>query len=325
MVLKKLKIYKIPLTSDIVITINLNCHTYIDRLEKEMKDYFLCIIACILLLCAGQLSAAETVLSDPDHVSTGFEYRGAADVRLGDSFRKDIFSFGGMIDIRNESRFNQKFLPNHNWRGFGFVYMEQPLLNELLSLTAGVEHESAHPTMGFNDGNDTAYDKVYDSTYRAMNLNSLLLRLNSISGTGYTLIIFGDAQFYFKSKNTPELPENDLTWSEGISCGLEFRYPVCENTELFFSGFNRYVFESREKVKGNIYHDSDSGVETRYEDYPLINAVNTFSLKTGIILKSFIPDRKLAVYCGFLYGNIFGFVDSREKRTVYSLGIEIYH
>jgi hypothetical protein len=296
------------------------------RNEKYIKFTSLCIIA-ITALCSPWAIAADTVLSDPDHISTGFEYRGVSDVRLGDTFGTGRFSIGGMADIRNESRFNQEALPNHNWRGFGYIYADQALAEneELLKLTYGFEHESAHPTMGFNEGNDKAYDKIYDSTYRNTNLNSAMLRLSSTSGSGYSLTLTGDMQFYFNSRNTPELPVNELTWSGGISGGIEFKYPVAGDVSFFISVFDRYIFQSRKTIKANIYHDSDSGVVTRYEEYPVINNVNTFSAKAGLILNTIIPERKISLYCGFLYGNIYGFVDSREKRTVYSLGIEIFH
>jgi hypothetical protein len=296
------------------------------RNDKYIKFTSLFITAVTALFSTFAI-AADTVLSDPDHISTGFEYRGVSDVRLGDTFRKGPFSAGGMADIRNESRFHQEALPNHNWRGFACIYAEQAVTGneELLKLTFGFEHESAHPTMGFNEGNDRAYDKIYDGTYRNINLNSAMLRLSSTSGSGYSLTLTGDMQFYFKSRNTPELPVNDLTWSDGISGGIEFKYPVADNVNIFISGFDRYIFQSRKSIKAYIYHDTDSGAAARYREYPVINNVNTFSAKAGLILNSVIPDRKISVYCGFLYGNIYGFVDSREKRTVYSLGIDFFH
>lgn len=269
--------------------------------------------------------AAETVSADPDHISTGLEYRGTPDARIGDTFGYKRVMLGGMAEIRNESRFNQGALPNHNWRGFAFLYYNHPLEeNGLLTLTSGVEHESAHPTMGLNDGNNSAYDKIYDSTYRNINLNSFLLRLNGFTGSGYTLNFICDIQFYY-GRNTPELPVNRLAWSEGFSGGIEFRYPVYENLEFFISGFDRYIFQSRKKSSSNIYHDTVYGAETRYEEYPVINDTNTVSLKTGFTLNSLIPGRKASVYFEILYGNIYGFVDSREKRTVYSAGIEVSH
>jgi len=285
------------------------------------------IILTISVLYGTFLTAADTVLSDPDHISTGFEYRGTADIRIGDTFGSDSLTFGGMAEIRNESRFNQGILPNHNWRGFVFICSDYSLSDkkDLLELTYGFEHESAHPTMGLNDGNIRAYDKIYDSTYRNINLNSLMLRLSSTSGSGYALTLTGDIQFYFKSRNTPELPVNNLTWSEGISGGFEFKYPLDDKRCFFISGFDRYIFQSREKTSGNIYYNTTSGVTSRYEEYPVINNTNTVSAKTGFIFSSIIPGRKVSIYCGIIYGGIYGFVDSREKRTVYSCGIEIFH
>jgi len=283
------------------------------------------ILLIIFSLLTVNSRASQTVHADPDHIATGFEYRGVTDLRLGDSFGFDKLSMGGMIDIRNESRFNQKLFPNHNWRGFAFIYYDFSSAGDgsVFSLTPGFEHESAHPTMGFNDGNDSAYDKVYDETYRNINLNSFLLRFNYSTGSGYTLLLTGDAQFYFLSRNTPENPVNNLTWSEGISGGMEFLYPVSADYSLYLSVFDRYIFRGREKVTAEIYYDTGTGTEKRSTNYPLINNVNTVSARTGIILNNVFTERKLNIYCGILYGNIYGFVDSREKRTVYSIGIEI--
>ncbi len=273
------------------------------------------------------LNASQTVLSDPDHISTGIEYRDVTDVKLGDMFRFDYLSFGAMAEIRNESRFNQKILPNHNWRAFTFIYLEDFIdFNKgMLGLTTGFEHESAHPTMGLNEGNDTAYDKIYDGTYRNINLNSFLLRLCGRTDKEKSVTFNLDTQFYFYSRNTPELPVNKLTWSEGISGGIDFKFNLHRDTDFFISLYDRYIFRSRKNVYGNIYYNSPSGVETHYVEYPVINQINTISIKTGLIFNDLIIDRKLLIYSGFLYGNIFGFVDSREKRTVYSIGIEIIH
>jgi hypothetical protein len=288
-----------------------------------------------LCLCAGVLTLLMTVHgqssnslhADPDHIATGFEYRGVSDLRVGDSFSINSLSIGGMIDIRNESRFNQKILPNHNWRGFACIYYDliSFIKGDIASITTGLEHESAHPTMGLNEGNDSAYDKIYDGTYRNINLNSFLLRFSYRTGSGYTVEFTGELQFYFMSRNTPENPVNDLTWSEGISGGAEFRYPASSDFSLYFSVFDRYIFRGKEKVTAEIYYDTASGAEKRTCRYPLMNSMNTVSARAGIIFSNMFNERKLNVYCGVLYGNIYGFVDSREKRTVYSAGIEITH
>ncbi len=270
--------------------------------------------------------AAETTLSDPDHISTGYEFRGVSDVRLGETFGYGNFSFGAMADIRNEKQFNSEIIPNHNWRGFLFLYFTTPLNSiltnkEKITLTCGIEHESAHPTGGLNDAAGGAYDRIYDGTYRNINMNSLMTRL---SGSYSYFTFTGDAQFYY-GRNTPELPVNKLTWSEGVSGSVEFRYPVKGDCFFFISLFDRYIFQGGEKTSGNIYFDTDSGTIARYTEYPVINNINTVSIKTGLLFGEIIPFRNISVYCGFLYGSIYGFIDSREKRAVYSIGIEVLH
>lgn len=293
--------------------------------KKHLTIITLCIFAA--LYRDSYSFAAETALSDPDHISTGFEYSGISQVKLGDSIGYGNFLSGGMADIRNESRFNEEAIPNHCWRGFLFLYYSSPMDYDktIFKFTSGFEHESAHPTGGLIDRSGKAYDRIYDGAYRNINMNSFMMRISRRSGTGYEITYSGDMQFYFHSRNTPELPVNELTSSEGISGSVEFRYPVSENTVFFISAFDRYILQGRKKISADIYCDTDSGVVTQFRKYPVINNINTFSLKGGMVLGNIIPERKISLYCGFLYGNISGFTDSRENRTVYSLGVEILH
>jgi len=285
------------------------------------------IITASAFCYSSSAIAGVAVLSDPDHISTGIEYQGVPEAKAGDSFSYDNFFFGGMVEIRNESRFNQGALPNHNWRGFVYLYFSYPLTEntELLKLTAGFEHESAHPTMGLNAHNENAYDKIYDNNYRNINLNSFIARLSSSFGNKCVFTIISDLQFYYYSRNTPELPGNDLTWSEGLSSGFEFRYPLTGNVDFFISGFDRYIFQSRKKINAKIYYNTNSGLDTHCEVYPIINNMNTVSAKTGLIFSNLLSGRKISIYCGILYGNIYGFIDSREKRNQYSIGVEVFH
>ncbi len=280
--------------------------------------------AAVLLLINPFNAGAVTPLADPDFISTGYSYSGRSELRAGDIFGYGKISAGGMVEIRNEERFNQKFLPNHNWRGYAFIYHNSYFrhYHSPVIVSAGFEHESAHPTMGLNEGSNGAYEKIYDGTWRNINLNSFKTRLSYISGpVGFT----GDLQFYFNSRNTPELANNKLTWSEGVSGGIDYRYYLTPGIDLYVSLFDRYIFESRKKIVADIYLDTSSGVETRTINYPVINNVNTVTLKCGVIFHNIIPDRKLSLFIRLLYGNIYGFVDSREKRSVLSAGIEIFH
>lgn len=59
--------------------------------------------------------------------------------------------------------------------------------------------------------------------------------------------------------------------------------------------------------------------------YPVINSVNTVTLKTGTTFNTGCDGVMLSVYGSVLYGNIYGFVDSRDKRLQYAIGIELVH
>jgi hypothetical protein len=56
--------------------------------------------------------------------------------------------------------------------------------------------------------------------------------------------------------------------------------------------------------------------------YPIINHVNTIVLKTGFFILFNESRREAGLYGKALYGNPYGFVDSRDTRFVISFGIE---
>ena len=150
------------------------------------REFLLRIIQLLLLLLFSSHGIyASTVRADPDFISTGMEYCGVPAVKIGDNVRFGSFSLGGMVEIRNEERFNQGVFPNHNWRGFFFgSYDYQVFAGGGSSgvVTAGFEHESAHPTSGLNEPVSDPYQMIYDGTYRNINLNSILLRYCHTAG-----------------------------------------------------------------------------------------------------------------------------------------------
>lgn len=275
----------------------------------------------IILLVCGILFAENSVKADPDYTFTGFEYARITIVKIGDYLNLKYLQSGGFIEVRDEECFNYKLIPNHNWRGYFFLYSNIITKNnpeKKVLLNIGYEHESAHPTMGIKKSTTNPYEKIYDDQYRNINLNSLLLRYNRISFFGQnTFSIKFDYQFYFSSNNTPELTGNPYTISHGLSLGMEYTRRINELIDIYISAFDRYIFKGRKDCKDNIYK-GDSVVNI---SYPIINEVNTVTAKTGLLFNMNKIKRQAEVYFSILYGNIFGFVDSRDKRFRLSGGV----
>ena len=53
--------------------------------------------------------------------------------------------------------------------------------------------------------------------------------------------------------------------------------------------------------------------------------MNTVVVKAGYAVPLSKLHRTVSVYGAALYGNTFGFVDSRERRTVWSVGVTLSH
>ncbi len=296
-----------------------------------MKLFFhLILISSFLIVGISNAEGRYQILADPDLVGFNYEYYGAPSIKAGDFLNFSFFSFGGFFEARNEKRFTQAPLPNHNWRGFFFLSGKFPVLNtdiQKLNIFSGFEHESAHPSQGFWENNDSAYEMIYDNQYRNIHLNSLFIRtahhfqITSSVELKYIL----DYQFYAFAKNTPELHNSDLGFSNGFSIGVELQWQMPYSLIWYFSLFDRIILEGWQKREDLIYINSVAGPVTQSMKYPIINSVNTFSCKTGIIYNLKSINRLTGIYIKVLYGNIFGLVDSRENRFIISGGIELFH
>ena len=277
----------------------------------------------VLLLLSLNVYADNPTKADPDYTFTGFEFAGATVVKLGDFVKFKFLETGGFIEVRDEKHFNTKFAPNHNWRGFFFLHStlttkDNP--DKKIFLNIGYEHESAHPTMGIQPSKTTTdpYVKLYDGQYRVVDLNSLLIRYNRMHFLNQNILSLKfDYQFYFYSKNTPELTNETRSISNGLSLGLEYTRTINDYLNFSIAAFDRYIFKGRKKINGDIYKGND----TLNIAYPVINEVNTISGKTGVALNLSKIKRQVEIYFSMLYGNIFGFVDSREKRLRVAGGI----
>ncbi len=288
--------------------------------------YFLGCLIPFHALPAKLSFASQFLLADPNLVSTCLEFSRTPAGKIGDTLHIKSISLGGFIQTRNEARFHQGALPNHNWRGFAFVNYTYsfPEWNSFTpALALGMEHESAHPTGGFYEENDEAYEMIYDGLYRNINMNSI--RLSPILRCLFvgTLDVRLDYQLYLFSKNTPELHNTALTHGHGFSGGIDAVFPLSQDYALFVSAFFRYIFESASHRNDWIYHNQNGMVVQVYEEYPVINSMRTISLKAGLIFQHIAPGRTISLFTRVLYGNPYGFIDSRENRLVIAAGMEL--
>jgi hypothetical protein len=280
----------------------------------------------LMLTTVKPLVAVQFIMADPNTPSTCMEYSHVMWAKIGDALAINGFALGGFLEARNEKRFHQGALPNHNWRGFAFLnYAHSFSVTEEASpgIIVGFEHESAHPSGGFYEENDEAYEMIYDGLYRNINLNALRVSPFLRIAPRFTFLFRADYYLFLFSKNTPELHDTALTHGHGISGGIDFIYPYTNAFAFFISVFSRHIFESERHRSDWIYRDQHGTVVQSWEEYPMLNSVTTYSLKAGILVREIAQGRKLAVFARILYGNPYGFIDSREHRLMFAVGVEL--
>ena len=289
------------------------------------------ILYLLLFVVFIQYSYSLNVLADNDHVSHQVQYAKGINVKLGNEIRTEHFKLGGFFEVRNEKRFDEGYLPNHNWRGFLdfsllFNGQKSGLINDFLSdnhyLSIGYEHESAHASMGIEESTDDALERIYDGEYRSINLNSLSIKnFYVLSGKKMAFLLKGEYQVYFYSKNTPERSDKKLTQGHGVSAGVDWFYKMFSGYELVVSLHNKYMFNGIGKEGTSIYVDTDTGVGRIAENYPVIRGMNTFEVLSGFRGWSSYLDRHYMLYAKYTRGNKGGFVDSRQKDDLVGFGL----
>ena len=191
-------------------------------------------------------------------------------------------------------------------------------------LAVGLDHESAHPTMGITIATDNPYYMIYDGSYRTMSMNSAFLRYRKrFFIDRFSPCIFVDGHGYFYSKNTPELSGRTFGEGLGISGGTEFVLAVSDGIGIYVSLYGRKIFGILKNANGSEYIDSlGTAVLTGANETP-VQGVETLAADAGVSFMIKPISRYLIVHGGYLWGNIFGFVDSREKRNVFDIGISL--
>lgn len=294
-----------------------------------MKYHSFVLLLCVLL---NNLYGDNTVYSDPDYIRTMMEWTSEAVpvISIGDDIEYRRFLIGGMVEVRNERRFNQEIFPNHNWRGIGkfqALLLKHQRKDWQFSIYSDLRHESAHPTMGIVENTVKACEMIYDHNYRRMILNALSVGSSIIRSKAKDLFTFqGYFHFFFLSKNTPELTGSKLGEGFGISAGSQWQHTI-NNAPLDFyiSLYGRHIFNSKKRAQGKLYSGEGSELIETVVLYPVIHHVNTISIQSGLLHQFGKKGRKAGVFLKYLYGNPFGFIDSRDKRSIASMGFEFYH
>jgi len=269
--------------------------------------------------------AYEQIAADPELIASGAEFGRTHSVRAGDRFTVGGFDIGGFVETRNEPQFNQGVLPNHNWRGFVSALYSFPIIRDMQFSTilfTGIEHESSHATMGIVEETRDPYAMIYDHKYRKHSINGIQF--------GAQLVMFDQVNrlalqargiLYFCSKNTPELPGLDLTQSGGMSLGGVYRHLFGRRIGCFVSAHGRLIFRGSAERSEEVYVEDGDGMALRRLSYPIMNRIGTVNLQAGLTMPLFEARRFFDVYVKYLYGNIYGYVDSRDKRHVVALGM----
>jgi hypothetical protein len=281
----------------------------------------------ILFALLQNVVSLSQITADPDLIGCGVEFLPAIKVKAGDLVPIGIAAIGGFIESRNEPRFNQGLLPNHNWRGFISGAGFYPLFGKVhakLSLTAGIEHESSHATMGIAEATKQPFELIYDNTYRKSALNSLQsgARFETFDANDY-LLCKGTMAFYLLSKNTPELSGLKTGSAIGFSFGSVYRHLFGKKSGFFLSVHERHIFKGQVTSHGNVYYLDNGSLIEKQVDYSVMNKIGTLSFCTGFSFPFFQARHLCEIYLRFLYGHNYGFVDSRETRSLLSVGMAL--
>jgi len=284
-------------------------------------------LLCLLFSSVTFVAAQSGIIADPDLLASGLSWNGATAMKIGDEVQFKRITLGGFIETRNEARFNQGVFPNHNWRGYATLRVDiihKSAADKDASLAAGFLHESGHATMGIAEPTHNPYEMIYDnSDYRTMSMNAGFVRYTKQMRIGrFSPGFMIDYRLYIGSKNTPELAGRAFTEGSGIAGGIEAGYALKGDAKLFLSLWDRGIFEGRTRTTGKQYSLSDTGtLVTESVSRSPIAAINTGVIRAGISLKLPKLGRNVALSGGWQTGNISGYVDSRDDRSLWSLSV----
>lgn len=294
---------------------------------REKSHYIVCMnstLARFTWLCLAGSSFAGA-LADIDHVDTRVEWSGTPTLRLGDQFTIGNFVLGAFMEVRNDDRFHQEYLPNHNWRGVVRIAHEQVFARGSWGqamVPLSFQHESAHASMGIEEPTQSAFESIYDGKYRNVNRNGFAGGVRYQLQRFFAMTIEGLYVRYLRSRNAPEAADTHLSDGHAMTWGADVQVPFGRApVALCISSYFRQEFEGSEKRISSVYYDGESGPIAQKVRYAPLQATRTVAALLGIrYLKSSHP---VLLYASWAFGNQGGFMDSREEIHRVAWGIQL--
>jgi hypothetical protein len=292
------------------------------NISPLLKRSYLFLLASF---CLGYNShSINQIEANPEFISSGIEFSKTASMRIGDQYFIKNFRFGGIIEVRNEERFNKGIFPNHNWRGFALTEYSIVNQKQFLAIDLGLQHQSAHPTMGIVTHPESEYEYIYDSKFRRFSMNSITLSFSKNHQFGkFSFLWKLKPLYFFYSTNTPEIDASTHSESIGADFGTTINYKI-NHSSLFASCYLNTQVTSDDMKNGNRWFTSGDSVASERVDSPVIQSAPTFNSRAGWALPVFNNISTMNIYTQFRFGHPRGFADSRESRSDISIGILLY-
>lgn len=286
-----------------------------------LKHTQLFLITLITICFASHGYSSNEIVANPEFISSGLEWNGTASMRIGDHYNFHHFVFGGMIEVRNEERFDEGVFPNHNWRGFFLTEYSLFKLSSSFNVALGFEHESAHPTMGIETVPKTEYQYIYNEQYRRYSMNSFTLSLvKTFDFWGMINTWKIKNHFFFYSTNTPEIYDGDAyAQSFGFDFGTSFEY-LFKRSSLFLSLYLNTQLDSKGMKTGDRWISDGDSFTIEYITEPVIQSSPTFNSRLGWNFPIVNKSLSVKLYTQYRWGHPRGFVDSREVRKDFGFG-----
>lgn len=298
------------------------------KLPLQLHDVILFICMVFFATDVTAVAQPEQIASDPDRIATVFEYSSTLSLKTGDQAAFGPCLVGGFIETANEPQLGSGTLPNQRWRGFFSAQYTHPLI-ELMQqsyvLSVGIEHSSSYGSLRMQQPTSNTALLIYDGTIRNSILNAIPIGVKAYLFDQHNrLSLQGRYLFYVNSKNTPELSGVTRAAGHGFSAGFLYRYINHDHRSYFLSGNDRFIFKSHATAEEYLYTQHNNSIVPVITASPVIEQSHTFTLTTGVSTPLYRIRRSLSLYCRYLTGSGYGFIDSRVRESTVSVGIALH-
>lgn len=298
------------------------------RFPLQLHVVTLCICMVIFATDAASVALPEQIASDPDRIATVVEYNSTLSVKAGDQAAFGPCIVGGFIETANEPQLGNGILPNQRWRGYFSAHYTHPLfelMQQSYVLSTGIEHSSSYGSLRMKQPASNSALMIYDGTIRNSILNAIPIGVKAYLFDQHNrLSINGRYLLYVHSKNTPELSGAARATGHGFSAGFIYRYVNHDRLSYFLSGNDRFIFKSHATTEGYIYTQYNNNIVPIASTSPVIQQSHTFTLTAGVSTPLYRLRRSLSLYCRYLTGNGYGFIDSRMRESTMRVGVALH-